>query len=612
MIQHDFLQGSPEWHAHRTTHLNASDAPAMLGCSPYVTRTQLLHRLHTGLSPEVDPATQSRFDDGHRFEALARPLAEEIVGEDLYPVTGSEGELSASFDGLTLLEETAFEHKTLNDELRACMSTAGTPLPKHYRVQMEQQLLVSGAERALFMASKWQGEPGNETLVEERHCWYTPDPALRAEIVAAWKQFAEDLAVYKPQPAAEPQPAGRAPETLPALRIEITGAVTASNLSEFKANALAVFAGINRTLTTDVEFADAEKTVKWCGEVEDRLKAAKEHALSQTASIDALFKTIDDISAESRRVRLDLDKLVTARKAAIKLEIVQEGKAAYEAHEAALRSECGAWTVLTPPDFAGCIKNLRTVDSIRNAVQTTLANAKIKADESARTIRAALAALDEESKGFEHLFRDRLNFINMIPEAVRLMVRDRIATHKAAEAKKEAETRERIRAEEQAKAEKDAREKLALEQRLRDSEAVEAARQAEIAGAVLAIRQREQEARDQEAARQAAEAAKPAPTPAPVQIASPAVVSQAPAANSPNVVPIQRAASASPPTLTLGQINERIGLAKWSEADLTAIGFPPAATRQNTKLYHEADFGRMLDSAIAHLRTVQAKQQLAA
>jgi transglutaminase-like putative cysteine protease len=68
----------------------------------------------------------------------------------------------------------------------------------------------------------------------------------------------------------------------------------------------------------------------------------------------------------------------------------------------------------------------------------------------------------------------------------------------------------------------------------------------------------------------------------------------------------------SQPTLTLGQINERIGLAKWSEADLTAIGFPPAATRQNTKLYHEADFGRMLDSAIAHLRTAQAKQLEAA
>ena len=38
--------------------------------------------------------------------------------------------------------------------------------------------------------------------------------------------------------------------------------------------------------------------MKWCADVESRLAAAKEHALSQTATIDELFRTIDDISAE--------------------------------------------------------------------------------------------------------------------------------------------------------------------------------------------------------------------------------------------------------------------------------------------------------------------------
>jgi predicted phage-related endonuclease len=70
---------------------------------------------------------------------------------------------------------------------------------------------------------------------------------------------------------------------------------------------------VNRDLSTDADFADAEKAVKWCSDVESRLAAAKEHALSQTASIEALFRTIDDISAEARTVRLELDKLVTAR-----------------------------------------------------------------------------------------------------------------------------------------------------------------------------------------------------------------------------------------------------------------------------------------------------------
>ena len=33
MITHDLIQGSPEWHAHRAAHFNASDTPAMMGVS---------------------------------------------------------------------------------------------------------------------------------------------------------------------------------------------------------------------------------------------------------------------------------------------------------------------------------------------------------------------------------------------------------------------------------------------------------------------------------------------------------------------------------------------------------------------------------------------------
>lgn len=53
---HNLIQGSPEWLAYRAKHFNASDAPAMMGCSPYKTRAQLLRELHTGIAPDVDVA----------------------------------------------------------------------------------------------------------------------------------------------------------------------------------------------------------------------------------------------------------------------------------------------------------------------------------------------------------------------------------------------------------------------------------------------------------------------------------------------------------------------------------------------------------------------------
>ena len=93
MKTHNLIQGSPEWLAYRAQNFNASDAPAMMGCSAYKTRAELLREVHTGVIADVDAGTQKRYDNGHRVEALARPLAEEFIGEELYPVTGSNGNL---------------------------------------------------------------------------------------------------------------------------------------------------------------------------------------------------------------------------------------------------------------------------------------------------------------------------------------------------------------------------------------------------------------------------------------------------------------------------------------------------------------------------------------
>src|SRR5574337_1173436 len=451
----ELIQGTPEWAAHRATALNASDAPVMFGVSPYRSRQDLIRERATGIvDAEIDPATAKRFADGHRAEALARPLAEKIVGEELFPVTGvsDDGKYSASFDGLTMLEDTGFEHKTLGESLRYTPWDEGNAdhLPEHYRIQMEQQCMVSGCERILFMASRWAGDG---TLLEERHCWYAPDATLRQRIVSGWTQFEHDVVSYVPDPSEPPKPTGRAPETLPALRIEVTGAVTASNLSEFKASALAVLGGINRDLQTDADFSDAEQTVKWCGEVESRIKAAKENALAQTASIEEAFRAMDDVSAEVRRVRLDLDKLVKAEKDARRMAIVRGGADALQAHVKALNERLGS--DLMPgitADFGGAVKGLKSIDSMKDAVATALANAKIEASAVADRIQENLAEL-RSRPDMAFLFPDTRSLVQKAPDDLRAVIATRISEHQARERARQEDDRERIRAEEQAKAE---------------------------------------------------------------------------------------------------------------------------------------------------------------
>ena len=441
MQQHDLIQGTPEWHAFRAQHFTASDAPAMLGVSPYKSRTELLREKKTGITAEVDAATQRRFDDGHRFEALARPLAEEILGgEGLFPCVGSEGRLAASFDGLTMLDDTCWEHKTLNDSLRGITKSAD--LPEHYRIQMEQQLMVSGATRCMFMATRWNDD---DTLAEPPLVvWYASDFSLAKRIADGWAQFEKDLAEFKHIEDA-PAAIGRAPDALPALRIEVTGMVTASNLTEFKAHALAVFDGIKTDLQTDEDFANAEKTVKWCGDVEERLDAAKQHALSQTASIDELFRAIDAIKEEARQKRLTLEKLVKARKESIRIEIAKAAQDEMIAHVAAMNKRLGgdlmpslAWP------FADAMKGKKTISSLRDAVATALATAKIEANAIADRIQQNQQMLKGDGFDHSHLFPDFRTVCTKEPTDFDAL----LAARQAKERERQEAERERIRKEE--------------------------------------------------------------------------------------------------------------------------------------------------------------------
>ena len=51
---HEVQQGSDAWHALRAKHFTASEAPAMLGMSPYTSRNDLLKQKAFGAEREID------------------------------------------------------------------------------------------------------------------------------------------------------------------------------------------------------------------------------------------------------------------------------------------------------------------------------------------------------------------------------------------------------------------------------------------------------------------------------------------------------------------------------------------------------------------------------
>lgn len=579
----NILQGTPEWHAHRATHWNASDAPAMLGCSAYENRTQLLHRLATGIAPEHDAATQRRFADGHRAEALARPLAEAIIGDELYPVVGADEALaihgralSASFDGLTLDGMTAFEHKALNEELRAAIELIGrttgedgSQLPEAFRVQMEQQLLVSGAERVLFMASKWDAD-GN--LIEVQHCWYFPNAELRAKILAGWRQFAEDLAAYVPGAPAPEKVIAEPVEALPAPVVQVTGQIALQDNFKLFEERLRDFLDnkLIREPKTDQDFADLDGQIKAMKAAREALKSAEAQMLAQVQPVDQAKKHKDMLDTLLQQNVSMAEKLLTAEKDRRKLEIVNGATIALRQHIDKLNTRFERAYLayaMVPADFGGVVRGLKSLASMEDKVGTELARCKIEAHELADRIHANREDLKPgpgaiPGDDWISLFPDFAQVCTKTTEDFRNL---RIARVEAERQRREAE-RARIRAEEQERADREARAKLAAEQ---------------------------------------AQQAKPV-APVATPVAPPAPVS-APAAK---VVPLSRTAPAvnTSVRVKLGDINAAIAPLSITADGLAALGFSHVATEMAAKLYRQSDLPAIYAAMVGHIEAVQAKQ----
>jgi len=552
-------QGSESWLAHRRTVRNASDAPAMMGASPYVTRAELVRQRATGIDREIDAATQRVFDKGHAVEPALRALAEKIIGEELYPVTAvsDDGYLGASFDGVTLDEACIFEAKQYSTEKVLLVEQNQLP-PQDYWQVVQQFAVCESAMVCVYVVGDGTEERTRYMRVRREQI-----EADIPKLLVGWAQFDADVAAYQPEPEVLPAPAGRTPDQLPALHIEVTGMVTASNLHQWKEAAIAVFQGISTDLQTDQDFADADKTVKWCSDIEDQLKAAKQHALSQTASIDELFRTIDAISAEARAKRLELDRLVKARKDAIKAEIVAAGCASVRAHFDAINATLGAHAFQPPQTLqltiGAAIKGMRSIQAMRDAVDAAAAGMKIEASQQAERVRANVAILAEHAE-HRHLFADAVALAaSKQPDDLRNLVAARIAEHQRREAERLEAERERIRREEATRLEREQRER-------------------ERAEAPPANDQRYTRGDD------ASAVAEPEST---VMTASGAGTAPTPAGA----------------RLTLGEINARIAPLTISAAGLTQLGFQPVAVERAAKLYLLADLPVMCE----HMRRCLAR-----
>ena len=460
----DLVQGSKEWKEVRKQHFTASEASAMLGLSKYTKRSELLEQKATGVTPEVTEQQQRLFDKGHEVEELARPVAEAYIGEELYPATITneiEGlKLLASMDGLTMMGDRGWECKMWNAEFAEMVKNG--IVPDTHWPQLEQQMLVSGAEKILFTVTD-----GTEEKREQ--VWYESQPERRAQVINGWKQFKADLKAYVPTEKVEKVEAEPVRE-LPAINYKMNGLALESNLEAYKQAATDLVALSEKPLETDQDFADAEARQKVFTKAEKDIKDACDRVMGEIDSIDTFVKDMRFISEQIRQARLAEGKQIKARKEELREEILN--KANQEASKSLNEAMAKVNAKLPNIDFnpAGAMKGKRTIESLQDAADTEVAKAKIQIAEFVEVAQANMLVI-ADNREFDFLFNDWAQIAFKATEDFKTLVTARIAPYQAEQKAKEEAQRERIRQEEQAKLQREAEAKAQAEaQAKRDAE----------------------------------------------------------------------------------------------------------------------------------------------
>ncbi len=179
-------QNTAEWHRWRMQGIGASDAPVIMGETPFKT-PRTLWSIKTGRVQEGPAGPAAR--RGRELERFARRAYERRIGIQMEPLCLVHEEfewMRASLDGLSFDGSTLLEIKCpLN--LRDRASAQEGRIPSQYHAQLQHQLEVSGAEQAHY----WSFHGSDGILVEIR-----PDPEYAKRLVeteaAFWQLVTEN------------------------------------------------------------------------------------------------------------------------------------------------------------------------------------------------------------------------------------------------------------------------------------------------------------------------------------------------------------------------------------------------------------------------------------
>lgn len=148
------IQKSPEWLELRRKYITASEVPIIMGRSPYRTLQELVYEKTTGT---MEVLSQDKIDLFKKADDIEIKARESLIGdgynfEPQVILSKTVPDLLASLDGFDQNHNTILEVKYIG-RAKLIKLEQDKNLPVHHYIQIQAQLLASGAKRCLYYAS---------------------------------------------------------------------------------------------------------------------------------------------------------------------------------------------------------------------------------------------------------------------------------------------------------------------------------------------------------------------------------------------------------------------------------------------------------------------------
>lgn len=183
------IQGSHAWHAWRSNRIGSSDAPIVMGVSPWMTPYQLWQQK---TKRKTFDHSSYVTDKGTEIEPLARAIYCMEYDVEMPPMVFDcelEGLsfMSASMDGFNLELRKGLEIKCPGKQVFE-MAQRGQ-IPDHYIWQLEHQMIVAEATEIDFFVVQGERRGVGWAVTDQALVTYKSDPAKRKLLIEKEKEF---------------------------------------------------------------------------------------------------------------------------------------------------------------------------------------------------------------------------------------------------------------------------------------------------------------------------------------------------------------------------------------------------------------------------------------